>query len=647
MNKLISMSKKIQKILTPYKKHLILVATILVVAVILIPNITATLDTVIKNKFKIPSGYSFFATDHYRNLFSDSLNKILFAGIAFIVVMILFNGFTKSLNKDKGKYEQFESYGSHGTASFKSDDEIEVSCEDKKGWFIGSMKEGLNYKIDMDGVYHPVDHKDLNMQMIVIGPPGSKKTTGFVLPNIFSICHQYKEEKERPDFIITDPKSEIFTLTSNYLKKNGYDIHVLDFINLKYGDSINPIDYIKDDKTLREISKDFVNSMSETDSSSGEITFWNNQEYQLLAALVGFVIQKNKKDKRFENTFEHVAEILKSDDVYGVAKSKKFFKEHSIKGAPLELWNSFLMFSGSEKTRSNVLGGLAEKMNLFVLDGIKKMTNKTTLKIEELGVIKKKPKAVFILMPDGRDTFSPIINMFITSIFNQLYETAYKNNNTLQVPVYAIMDEFCNIGRIPNINQRLGTFRSRKIYPMLIMQSLAQLRDLYKTWESILSQCDTKVFLGINDDFTANECSKSLGQTTIKSTNSSSNKNSNLLSVESIRESEGFQGRYLMLPDECRRIENQFMIVIQRSQKPMKIFKVQYEYWKDKICDEIKITDINKLPEKKIDKLKEDPVEKEKPDNDKKKVILEKKTDDEKETEIKEKGNESIFDNME
>jgi type IV secretion system protein VirD4 len=617
MNKFIDILKLIIKGLNPYKKHLILISCIIVVAFIVIPNATATLDVFIENKFKLPGGYSFFNESHYTNMFKDSLNKVLFVGVAFLSVLILFDGLTKSVSKNKGKYEQVESHGSHGTASFQSNDEIKKNYfRNKKGWFIAGLKDKLRYSIGMDGVYHPVDHQELNMQMIVIGPPGSKKTTGFVLPNIFNICYQYKDEKARPDMIISDPKSEIFILTSAYLESNGYDVHVLDFINLTYGDSINPVEYIRDDKTLREISKDFINAMSET-AVAGEMVFWNNQEYQLLAALTGFVIQKHEKDKTYKNTFEQVAAILKSENVCDVKKSKRFFDENEIKGAALELWNSFLMFSGSDKTRASIMGGLAEKMNLFALDGIKKMTRKTTLRLEELGVVKERPKAIFILMPDGRDTFSPLINMFISSMFNQLYETAYKNNNTLQVPVYAILDEFCNIGRIPNINQRLGTFRSRKIYPMLIMQSLAQLRDLYDSWESILSQCDTKVFLGINDDFTANECSKALGQTTIKSMNSSSDKNGGLLAFESIRDSEGFQARSLMLPDECRRLNNKYMLVVQRSYNPMKLYKVQYEYWNERFCKDTYVSEIKRFPtinlEKKPKNIYKDSLEVKKP----------------------------------
>ena len=623
MNKVVVILTTVTKILSPYKKYLILITALLIVAVVLIPNITATFDVFLQNEFRIPEGYIFFNSENYNNIFSDNLNKILFAGVLFLAVIILAEGFLKTFgNIDREKYEQADKHGSHGTASFQSKKEIMNNYyKNKKGWFVGGLKKE-DYSLDMKGAYHPVD-KNLNMQMIVVGPPGSRKTSCFVLPNIFNLCYQYRNEKEKPDFIITDPKSEIYKYTATYLKDNNYEILVLDFVDLKYGDSINPINYINDDITLREITKEFVYSMSSSDSAKvGEMPFWNDQEYQLLASLIGFVMQMHKRDKNYPNTLEQVAKVLRSENVSNVKKSKQFFIKNKISGPPLEMWNSFLLFSDSEKTRSSIMGGLAEKMNLFALNGVKKITAKTTLKLEKIGLIKEKPYAIYILMPDGSTTFSPLINMYISTMFNQLYKTAYKNSNTLQVPVYTILDEFCNIGRVPNINERLATFRGRKIFPMMIMQSLAQLKNLYDSWESILSQCDTKVFLGVNDEFTANLESKFLGQTTIKSKSISSGPERGVLSLNTRRDSDGFQARSLMLPDECMRFDNDYMIMIQRSRKPLVLCKIQYKYFNPTICKEAKLIDLNKLPEVKLPKTDE----KQKA-NSNKKVNLSKKTD--------------------
>jgi len=606
------------------KKKLLLSLAWLFLSIVIIPHLIYSVSYIIELSKKLREKGDFLSLprkikileivkfNNYKSFFdlNDSINKGFLIAILAIFIFILIDVVINLLSR-KETYETAEEYASHGSSRWMPDNEIKDKFyKDKKGWFLGGLDKFDSYKIDMDGIYSP-ESKRLNMQTIVIGPPSSFKTSGFVLPNILNIVHQYLGQKDSPDFLITDPKSEIYYSLAEYLKKSNYEIYVLDFINLKYGDCINPIDYIeKDDgKALREICKDFITSMSETDNPSGDLMFWNNQEYQLLAALVGFVIQKKGKDSNYRATFENVVKILTSSYVTS-KNNKKFFENNNITGTPVELWNNFTMFNDSEKTKSSILGGLAEKMNLFSIDGIKKITEKTTLRIEELGLIKDKPKAVFIFMPDGTNTFRPIINMIVSTIFNQLYKTAYKHNNRLEKPVYTILDEFCTIGRIPNINEKLGTFRSRKIYPMLIMQSLAQLKSLYSSsWESIISQCDTQVYLGINDDFTAKQCSGALGQTTIKSKSVSSDSSKGIFELDKKRDSEGYQGRALLLPDECRRLDNEQMIIIQRSLNPIKAYKVTYNYLEEdnRICDLSPINQLGELPsipeQQPIDKL--------------------------------------------
>ena len=148
--------------------------------------------------------------------------------------------------------------------------------------------------------------------------------------------------------------------------------------------------------------------------------------------------------------------------------------------------------------------------------------------------------ALFILMPDNDKTFFPIINSIVTSILSQLYKTAASLGGSLSNPTYLILEEMANIGNIPSIEMMLGTMRSRRIYPMLVWQSLPQLKNRYSDyWEDILSMCDTHLYLGINDDFTANYCSNSLGDTTIK-IQSTHNKTTCILADDSASQSQNY-----------------------------------------------------------------------------------------------------------
>ncbi len=528
-------------------------------------------------------------TQTYLNFFSKTYPaNILSWGI--IGLFLIYSLFGLTGLKLQKIYTQKDDYGSHGTSRFQSPKEIKENYfQDTHGWFLGSDRPNLSYSPGISGAYHPIS-SSLNMQTAVFGSPGSFKTTSIVLPNIFHIPHMYNNLKEKADLIITDPKSELYSLTAEYLKNNNYDVHVLDFINLKYGDSLNPINYISDDKELMEIAEGYIASVSDSRATNhSSDPFWEESESQLLGALIGFVKQIYPKNQQ---TFGEVLKTLTSENVRDPEKALSFFKEYDIKGSSFQLWNNFLL--AEDKVRTNILIGLATKLKLFSISGIKNITGKTTIDIKKIGAKKEKPLALFILMPDKDRTFSPVINSIVTTILNQLYKTAYGNNNSLYSPTYLILEEMANIGRIPGIQVLLGTMRSRRIYPMLIWQSLSQIKNRYSnSWEDILSMCDTHLYLGINDEFTAGYCSNSLGNTTIKTQGIHKN-SEGLFGRNSQSESLNYQTRKLMLPDECKRLDLSKLILNQRSLFPSLLHKVQYKYWQEdnRLC---KISDIKDL----------------------------------------------------
>jgi type IV secretory pathway TraG/TraD family ATPase VirD4 len=584
------------------RARIIMSVLILVIMLIVLPVLLSALEQFLEvyrfNLSLVPQNFiikTASSGNTYFNFFTKaSPINILGWGIIGLFLSYLLFGLT-GLKLQRG-YAQKDDYGSHGTSRFQTPVEVKKNYfKDNMGWFLGSNEAGKSYFIGMAGAYNPI-RSSLNMQTLVLGSPGSFKTTSFVLPNIFHIPYMYKNLDEKGDLIITDPKSEIYCQTSNYLTNCGYDVCVLDFINLKYGDSLNPINYISDDKELMEIAEGYISSVADTTILSySSDTFWEESEGQLLGALIGFVKEVYPKGQQ---TFGQVLKILTSENVRNPKKASKFFKEYNISGTPLQLWNNFLL--AEDKVRANILIGLATKLKLFSIKGIKNITGKTTIDIKKIGAKKDKPIALFILMPDKDRTFSPIINCMVTTILNQLYKTAYEYGGILYSPTFLILEEMANIGRIPNIKVMLGTMRSRRIYPMLIWQSLPQMKNRYKDcWEDILSMCDTHLYLGINDDFTAQYCSRFLGNTTIKVQGTS---NSTGGFLESLRQSESqnYCPRNLMLPDECKRLCQKRLILNQRSFYPSLLYKVQYRYWESqsRICD---ISNVKDLPEIKSD----------------------------------------------
>ena len=581
----------------------------LVLLLIFIPNFVFLLRDLVGVKFIFPllgdsyiSG-TFISKDTYKSFYLfkvlDPPDVMGWTVIGSYLVFAVFKIFD-FLKGSNSTYSQKEKYGSHGTSRFQTRNEIKNNFySNKLGWFLGSVRPNQTYSTGMDAAYLPAGGR-LNMQVTVIGSPGSYKTTSLVLPNIFHIPYAYKNLNEKADLIITDPKSEVYSLSANYLKANGYKVYILDFINLKYGEKLNPIDYISSDKELMEIAEGYVSSVS---SSKGEKhirgdAFWDDSESQLLGALIGYV-KHVYKDSKSMQTFSNVAEILASENVYDPQFARDFFTNAEVSGTPLHLWNNFLM--AEDKVRASILIGLATKLKLFAISGIKNLTGTSTVPIEMIGQKKKDPMALFIFMPDSDRTYMPVINVLLTTILKQLYKTAYNYGNTLGSPTYLILEEMANIGRIEHIQEMLGTMRGRKIYPMMIWQSLSQMKDRYRNgWEDILSMTDSQLYLGINDDFTAKYASSSLGNTTIK-TQGISRRKEGFLSADSENESQNYTARKLLFPDEVKRFDNRKLILSQRADYPVQLYKVQYRFWDSgsRICGLKKVEELTSIGEDK------------------------------------------------
>lgn len=592
------------------KKRIIVQTIFITILVLIIPVISKVLTgaiTIYKLDFSlIPEGYlkSCVSINAYKDIF-DFSNPFNCMGLAIIGGMIFITFLNNLLSfKDDETYEMLDEYGSHGTSRWQTKKEIKENYyKDKVGWFLGSTDENKTYDINMDAAYHPVNG-GLNMQITVVGPPGSNKTTGFVLNNIFHISNVYKDnKKEKADLIITDPKSELYSLTASHLKKCGYDVKVLDFIHLKFGGSLNPLKFINDDKSLMEIAQGYIDSIEAANGgkATGEAAFWNNQEAQVLAALMGFVKQVLPKE---DQNFYSLSQILTSKDVNDSDRAKELFNRHNIKGAALQFWNNFLMLSESERTRAIILGGLAEKLKLFAIQGIVDVTSSTTIDISKIGAKKEKPMALFILMPDGDRTFTPVINVIVSTLFKQLYKTAYKTKNRLEYPVYFILEEMANIGKISGIQEMLGTMRGRRIYPMMIWQSLSQMKSRYgnEAFEDIMSMCDTHVYLGINDMFTAKYCSDSVGYTTIK-IQGTTKEAKGVFAIDTKSESKNFHQRKLIIEDECMRLARDKMILRQIAHEPFILNKVQYKYWEKELCTYTEVFDskqVKSYPKKHV-----------------------------------------------
>ncbi|MHB1438829.1 MAG: type IV secretory system conjugative DNA transfer family protein [Thiobacillus sp.] len=303
---------------------IIILSLLLIILPVLSSVFTDFLDKYIFNLSLIPENFllsTFKNPQTYTNFFTrlTPSNILCWSVIGLFIFYFLFSQLS---SKNQKRYLKKDDYGSHGTSRFQSPREIKNNYfKYNSGWFLGSDKPNLTYNIGMTGAYQPI-YGNLNMQIAAFGCPGSYKTTAFVLPNIFHIPFVYKNAPEKADMIITDPKCELYSLTAKYLKRENYEVRVLDFLNLKYGDSLNPLSFISDDKELMEIAEGFINSSLESKNTYSTDPFWEKSESQLLGALIGFVKQVYPK---YQQTFSEVLKLLTSQNVRDAQKAETFF----------------------------------------------------------------------------------------------------------------------------------------------------------------------------------------------------------------------------------------------------------------------------------------------------------------------------------
>jgi type IV secretory pathway TraG/TraD family ATPase VirD4 len=529
--------------------------------------------------------------------YEDNLNQIGYIILGMCFIFMMFSGWSEVV--ELKSFTKSEKYGSHGTSRFQTPKEIKKNYyHNQLGWFLGATKRSY-YNLGMKGAYHNSFELEgqVNQQVLAIGPPSTNKTTSLILPNMFHIPYVYRQNyhklKEMPDIIVTDPKGEIFELTHDYYKET-HEIWVLDFQYFKYGSQLNSLDYINTEEELMTIADGYVQSVEQSlGGNNADGHFWDEQEGQVLAALMGAVKQIYPPVKQ---SFTEVVKLLTSEEMRTLEDADNFFYDNGITGAPLQFWKNFRIIGESDRTKANILGGLATKLKLFAIDGVQRLTSKSTIDLSKLGNVKKKgekPIVLYLLMRDEDKTFAPIINVTINTIINQMYNTARKYGSVLPCPVYFLMDEMANIGKLMKVIDTLSTMRGRRIYPLMIWQSLSQLKDKYpKEWENLLSMCDMTIYLGVNDKFTATYCSDDLGKTTIKTQGVSSKPKG--FGVDDKTENFSYTQRPLMFPEEIRRMNVKKTLIVERGHNPIKINKIQYEHWKTKkrICNKVVREDI-------------------------------------------------------
>ena len=400
-----------------------------------------------------------------------------------------------------------------------------------------------------------------NLNTLVVGGSGAGKTRFFAKPNVM---------QANTSFVILDPKGEILRDTGNLLKEKGYDVRVLDLINMEKSHCYNPFVYMESDNDVQRLVTNLFKSTTPKDGGSKD-PFWETSASMLLLALIFYLKYEAPEE---EQNFSTVIEMLRAGDVDEEhSKNPSILDElfgHLELEDPSHIALKYYQAyrSGAGKTLKSIQITLASRLEKFNLDSVAALTSVDEMDLRSLG---EKKVALFAIIPDNDTSFNFLVSILYTQLFQQLFYIAdYKYGGSLPVPVHFLMDEFANVSLPDDFSKILSVMRSRSVSVSIILQNISQLKALFvRDWESIVGNCDEFLYLGGNEQSTHKYVSELLGKETID-TNSygrSDGMRGNFSTNYQVT------GRELMTPDEVRMLENQYAILFIRGERPILDYK--------------------------------------------------------------------------
>ena len=481
---------------------------------------------------------------------------------------------------------------------------------DARGNFVGIMTDE-NLLLAKD-VYLALDAKQhlLNLNILIIGGSGSGKTRFFAKPNILQLNTSY---------VITDPKGEILQSTGKLLTEAGYEVRVLNLIEMEHSHNYNPFHYVYDQNG--DLSEDNIKKMvhvlySATKGDGEKDDFWAQKGQTMLEAIVFLLFEESEYNADFD---EHGKIIQSTRDLtnlnfYAVTeKMRKLkypprgsqkpdgffleraegedadtFRKRQNEAFLCPLDRDFLELkrrkpdslayrlycevrNAPEETGQSFLSSANVKTFMFNLKNLKNLTCCDTIELEKLG---DRKSALFLILSATDSTYNFMASMLYTQMFDVLSNRAnFKYGGKLPVHVRCIMDEFANLPQIPDFEKVIAFVRSMGMSLNVIVQNLAQLKAKYeKTWEVITGNCDSLLFLGGKEDSTLKYISEALGKETIDVRGHNKTKGKQ----PSTSENNSIMGRELMLPSEIATMPITDCIIMIRAHNA--IYKPKFDY---------------------------------------------------------------------
>lgn len=472
------------------------------------------------------------------------------AGLVGVLIVLLF--FLYNFFNQKNLMPGIE----HGSAEWGSPEDIKelADLEDFKRNIILTNTEKMS--LDTQKTFR-------NNNVLVVGGSGSGKTRFFLKPNLMQMHTSY---------VVTDPKGTVLPECGRMLQNHGYKIRVFNTINFKKSMHYNPFAYIREERDiLNLVHTIMVNTEGEGEQRKED--FWDKAERLLYHALIGYIwYEAPEEEKNFDTLLLLLNQMAVREDDESFKSPVDVLLEDLAETDPehfaVRQYKKFKQAAG--KTAKSILISCGARLSPFDIKALRELTAYDELELDTVG---DERTALFIIVDDKDTTFNFIVAILYTQLFNELCNKADNEyGGRLPFHVRCLLDEFANIGQIPNFEKLIATIRSREISACPLVQNIAQIKAIYKDQAgTIVGNCDTMLFLGSNEEETQKSISARVGKTTVDHT--------------SVNESRGTTGSYslnqhiiardLITPAEVGLLAKDDCLLFIRGVKPFKSKKYE------------------------------------------------------------------------
>ena len=480
------------------------------------------------------------------------------------LIVALLALFIRAGYNDKGAYDSerdfsFSRKGTYGTAGFMTGDEVGDVLDlvndvrKHKGTILGKMG-GKIACIPRDS--------GMNRNIAVYGASGSKKTRAFCVNMVL-------QSSARGDsLLISDPKSELYEKTSEYLREKGYVVKLFNLVSPENSDSWNCLTEIGGQELMAQLFCDVV--IRNTGSDRGD-RFWDTSEMNLLKALVLYVEQGYPPEGKNIGQVYQLLTLSSEKELNSLFDALPV--THPAK-APYSIYKQ-----ATESVRSGIIIGLGSRLQVFQNSLIRNITSRDEIDLELPG---KRKCAYFCVTSDQDSAFDFLSSLFVSFFFIKLarYADKYCADGKLPVHVHFLGEELVNCGVIPDLSRKISVIRSRNISMSCVFQNLAGLQNRYphNQWQEILGNCDVQLFLGCTDELTAKHISERAGEASVQVSSHARTLSTWRISdyTPDYRETSGIGKRKVLTMDETLRLPVDKALVIIRGQKVLRVDKFDY-----------------------------------------------------------------------